>query len=93
MNLPKQTIPVAEKKKELEVISTPKVTTAPPKSPVEEGTSNDSSKGEIIFINKEEAAQETEITPNAETDQVIEQPNKVSHAQVESLGNTTAKIS
>ncbi len=54
---------LVDAKTDAKVISTPKVTTAPPKSPVKEGTSNDSSKGEIIFLNPETES-ETENAPN-----------------------------
>ena len=42
--------------KTIDAISTAKVTSTLTKSPVEEGTSNDSSKGEIIFFEKNEDA-------------------------------------
>ena len=60
---------VAEKQKKTSVISTPKVTTAPPKSPVKEGMSNDSSKGEIIFVNEEaNDIRESDDKPNEDKD-------------------------
>lgn len=83
LNLPKESKAVAEKKKTVKIVSTPKVTSAPPKSPVKEGASNDSSKGEIIFLNEEETP-ETEVAPNEDAKQENEQPeNSVSEINIE----------
>lgn len=70
----KTTVATTERDKKVEVVSTPKVTSSPPKSPVKEGISNDSSKGEIIFLNKEEKTQETEVAPDEDSRQKIEKP-------------------
>ena len=59
---------LAKSNSDSKVISTPKVTTASPKSPVKEGTSNDSSKGEIIFLNTETPT-ETENAPNEDQEE------------------------
>ncbi|MDJ0646901.1 MAG: OmpA family protein [Flavobacteriaceae bacterium] len=81
LNLPKENKPITEKKKTVQTISTPKVTSAPAKSPVKEGASNDSSKGEIIFLSEEET-KETEEAPNETEKQENDQPkNKVSSLQ------------
>ena len=77
LNLPKEDKAVA-KNNAVQTVSTPKVTSAPPKSPVKEGTSNDSSKGEIIFLSEEES-NESEVAPNEAEKSENEQPkNEVS---------------
>lgn len=81
LNLKSSPKKLAKNQKTNDVIKTPKVTTAPPKSPVKEGTSNDSSKGEIIFL-PTESSTETENAPNEDQDQEktlsVITPNKTS---------------
>ncbi|NNC69931.1 MAG: OmpA family protein, partial [Flavobacteriaceae bacterium] len=72
LNLPKEQKESVKNKKEINVISTPKITSAPAKSSVKEGTSNDSSKGEIIFL-KDEEKKETEEAPHEDTSESAEQ--------------------
>ena len=78
---------LVQSNKKSDVISTPKVTSAPPKSPVKEGASNDSSKGEIIFVNEEKKEIETEVNPNEDTDKIEDNNRDVSSTDIDGSEN------
>ena len=92
LNSPKESKPkLVDKEIKTKKTTTARVTTAPPKGSVIEGTSNDSSKGEIIFITNEKGEEKTNIeSESAKDEEAIDIDNEQNNDLV---GNTNSNIS
>ncbi len=94
LNIPKETkTKVVAKKEKAQNIITPKVTTAPPKGSVIEGTSNDSSKGEIIILTNDKGEEKADNDSESTRDEgAIEIDYEQKNDLVENTNNTTLTI-